>query len=80
MTDEVGAIVWQAEYLPFGAATVNEDPDGDTMSNLYEYRAGYDPYVFDGPLTIVIPMTTGFVSVLLVGAAWFGRKRLKKPS
>lgn len=29
MTDEAGVTVWEAEYLPFGEAAVNEDPDGD---------------------------------------------------
>jgi len=37
MTDDVGTAVWEAEYRPFGEATVNEDPDGDgilTRSNV----------------------------------------------
>lgn len=29
MTDQTGTKVWEAEYLPFGEATVNEDPDGN---------------------------------------------------
>lgn len=29
VTNSNGEIVWSAEYRPFGAATVNEDPDGD---------------------------------------------------
>jgi RHS repeat-associated protein len=29
VTDEAGTVVWNASYLPFGAATVDEDPDGD---------------------------------------------------
>ena len=29
MTNEDGIKVWSAEYLPFGKATVDEDPDGD---------------------------------------------------
>jgi RHS repeat-associated protein len=29
MTDESGALVWAAQYDPFGKAAVNEDPDGD---------------------------------------------------
>ena len=29
MTNEIGLVVWQAVYDPFGKATVNEDVDGD---------------------------------------------------
>ncbi len=29
MTDMSGTVVWQAQYTPFGQATVDEDPDGD---------------------------------------------------
>ena len=29
MSDATGRKVWEAEYEPFGKATVNEDPDGD---------------------------------------------------
>ena len=29
MSDAAGRKVWEAEYEPFGKATVNEDPDGD---------------------------------------------------
>jgi RHS repeat-associated protein len=29
LTDEAGAVIWRAEYDPFGKATVDEDPDGD---------------------------------------------------
>lgn len=29
MTDPDGRVVWQAEYRPFGAASLEEDPDGD---------------------------------------------------
>ena len=31
MTDESGVKVWEAEYLPFGEAVVDEDPDGDQV-------------------------------------------------
>lgn len=30
--DETGTVVWNASYLPFGEATVDEDPDGDLES------------------------------------------------
>ena len=30
VTDESGQIVWSASYQPFGEATVDEDPDGDS--------------------------------------------------
>ncbi|MFW9850491.1 MAG: hypothetical protein ACFFF4_15275, partial [Candidatus Thorarchaeota archaeon] len=55
----------------------SEDPDGDTLDNLYEYRAGYDPRVFDGPMTSVIPIVIGTVSMLVVIVTWFVRGRLK---
>jgi RHS repeat-associated protein len=29
LTDEAGAVIWRAEYDPFGKATVDEDPDND---------------------------------------------------
>ena len=29
LTDSLGAVVWSAQYDPFGKAVVNEDPDGD---------------------------------------------------
>ena len=29
LTDEAGAVVWEAEYRPFGEAVINNDPDGD---------------------------------------------------
>ena len=29
MTNEIGLVIWQATYDPFGKATVNEDVDGD---------------------------------------------------
>ena len=32
MSDAAGGKVWEAEYEPFGKATVNEDPDGDGRS------------------------------------------------
>jgi hypothetical protein len=33
-----------------------EDPDGDSMNNLYEYRTGHDPLTFDGPMVLVIQL------------------------
>jgi RHS repeat-associated protein len=32
VTDEAGQVVWSASYLPFGEATVDEDPDGDDVA------------------------------------------------
>ena len=32
MTDNSGQVIWQASYDPFGAATVNGDPDGDGIA------------------------------------------------
>lgn len=29
MTDEAGSVVWRAQYRPFGAAVIDEDPDRD---------------------------------------------------
>jgi hypothetical protein len=46
-----------------------EDPDGDSMTNLYEYRTGHDPLVFDGPMVLVIQVEIiggvclGFLSI-----------------
>ncbi|MHA1908199.1 MAG: M28 family peptidase [Candidatus Thorarchaeota archaeon] len=54
-----------------------EDPDGDTMENLYEYRAGYDPLVYDGPLTSVIPITLGTTILMVIGVGWFVRGRIR---
>lgn len=31
MTDASGTVVWKADYLPFGEAIVDEDPDGDYL-------------------------------------------------
>ena len=31
MTNSIGTIIWEADYLPFGKAMVDEDPDGDEV-------------------------------------------------
>ena len=43
MTDETGVKVWEAEYLPFGQAVVDEDPDGDqvTVENNIRFPGQY---------------------------------------
>ena len=38
LTNEVGTVVWTAEYDPFGKATVNEDSDGDGNSVTFNLR------------------------------------------
>ncbi|MHB8835965.1 MAG: RHS repeat domain-containing protein [Candidatus Methylomirabilia bacterium] len=38
MSDAAGEKVWEAEYEPFGKATVNEDPDGDGMPVINNLR------------------------------------------
>ncbi|MHA2461647.1 MAG: M28 family peptidase [Candidatus Thorarchaeota archaeon] len=56
-----------------------EDPDGDSMNNLYEYRTGHDPLTFDGPMVLVIQLeiigslSLGFL--VIAGGVWFRRKR-----
>ena len=43
MSDAAGRKVWEAEYEPFGKATVNEDPDGDgkTVTNNLRFPGQY---------------------------------------
>ena len=38
MTDEAGKVIWRATFDPFGAATVNEDPDGDGITTSLNIR------------------------------------------
>jgi len=38
VTDESGQVVWSASYLPFGEATVDEDPDGDGAGYSLNFR------------------------------------------
>jgi len=38
LTDAAGAVVWRASYDPFGAATVNADPDGDGQAVTFNPR------------------------------------------
>lgn len=38
MTDQAGRVVWQAEYAPFGKATLNQDPDGDGQQVINNLR------------------------------------------
>lgn len=44
-TDEEGQVVWSATYLPFGAATVDEDPDGDGIA--YELNMRFPGQYYD---------------------------------
>jgi RHS repeat-associated protein len=45
-TDLNGTIVWSATYLPFGEATVDEDPDGDGLD--YTLNKRFPGQYFDG--------------------------------
>ena len=38
MTNSIGTIVWEADYLPFGKANVDEDPDGDGFNVMNNIR------------------------------------------
>lgn len=38
VTDKSGVVIWQASYDPFGAATVNDDPDGDGVHQALNLR------------------------------------------
>ncbi|MGD2136899.1 MAG: RHS repeat-associated core domain-containing protein [Gammaproteobacteria bacterium] len=38
MSDETGKVTWRANYDPFGAAAVDEDPDGDRISTSLNIR------------------------------------------
>jgi RHS repeat-associated protein len=38
VTDESGQTIWSATYLPFGEATVDEDPDGDSSNYNFNIR------------------------------------------
>jgi RHS repeat-associated protein len=45
VTDESGQVVWTASYLPFGEATVDEDPDGD--GDFYKLDLRFPGQYFD---------------------------------
>jgi RHS repeat-associated protein len=45
VTDESGRAVWSASYLPFGEATVDEDPDGDGVA--YELNLRFPGQYYD---------------------------------
>jgi RHS repeat-associated protein len=45
VTDEAGQVVWAASYLPFGEATVDEDPDGDGTT--YELNLRFPGQYYD---------------------------------
>ncbi|RPH97280.1 MAG: hypothetical protein EHM68_08900 [Lysobacterales bacterium] len=45
VTDEAGQVVWSASYLPFGEATVDEDPDGDGIA--YELNPRFPGQYYD---------------------------------
>ena len=45
VTDDDGQVVWSANYLPFGEATVDEDPDGDGIA--YELNLRFPGQYFD---------------------------------
>jgi len=38
MTNSIGTIVWEADYLSFGKAMVDEDPDGDGIDVINNIR------------------------------------------
>ena len=38
VTDQLGIVVWQASHNPFGAATVNTDPDGNGVQQTLNLR------------------------------------------
>lgn len=38
MTDATGTVVWSMSQTPFGIATVNEDPDGDGVAVINNFR------------------------------------------
>ena len=38
MTNSIGTVVWEADYFPFGKATVDEDPDGDGFNVMNNIR------------------------------------------
>jgi len=38
MTNSIGTVVWEADYLPFGKAMVDEDPDGDGVDVVNNIR------------------------------------------
>lgn len=44
-TDLEGTVIWTADYLPFGEATVDEDPDGDGSS--YSLNIRFPGQYFD---------------------------------
>jgi RHS repeat-associated protein len=44
-TDEHGQVVWSAQYMPFGEATVDEDPDGDGIA--YELNLRFPGQYYD---------------------------------
>ncbi|MCI4567064.1 RHS repeat-associated core domain-containing protein [Lysobacter sp. CFH 32150] len=37
-TDKLGTVVWQASYDPFGAAVIDDDPDGDSVHQALNLR------------------------------------------
>jgi RHS repeat-associated protein len=45
VTDEAGQVVWSASYLPFGEATVDEDPDGNGVA--YELNLRFPGQYYD---------------------------------
>jgi RHS repeat-associated protein len=45
VTDESGRAIWSASYLPFGEATVDEDPDGDGVA--YELNLRFPGQYYD---------------------------------
>jgi RHS repeat-associated protein len=46
LTDASGNVVWQADYGPYGQATVNEDPDGNGQAVTFNTR--FPGQYFDG--------------------------------
>ncbi len=70
---------WEVEYgLNPILNDASEDPDGDTMDNLNEYRSGNNPLVFDSPLLTVIPTIFGMAALSLTFVVWAQWKRMRK--
>ena len=50
VTPASAKVVWRAKYEPFGKATVNQDPDGDTVQVTNDYRFPGQIYDYESGL------------------------------